>query len=337
MKLQQLRFLVAVVQNELNLTTAAAKLGATQPAVSKQLKLFEEELGFSLFVRSGRAFTRLTPPGEKVLNYAIRLLQEANNIKGLSADLRDARQGVLSIGTTHTQARYVLPGVIQRFRASYPDVQLHLHQGTSEQIAEMGHMDRIDFAIATGARELFGGYLMLPCYQWHRCVIVPQRHPLTRITRLTWAHLAAHPLVTYVFSFTGPSSLPEAFAKAGVTPNVAITARDADVIKTYVRLGIGVGIVADVALDPQLDRDLVAIDAQHLLSPHTTWVGFQRGTLLRRYMLDFLQLLAPHLTRHTIARVLELPTQAEVDMFFSAVDLPVWSRIAPVTLDKRAS
>ena len=250
MKLQQLRALVTVVQSELNLTMAAAKLGATQPAVSKQLKLLEEELGFDLFVRTGRAFEQITPAGQRVLAHALRLLQEVQNIKGVSADLKDASRGSLAIGTTHTQARYVLPRIIQTFRNNYPGVQLHLHQGTSEQIAEMARTDRIDFAIATGSHDLFPAHVLLPCYQWHSSIIVPSRHPLSAEARPSLETIAAHPLVTYDFSFTGSSSLTQIFATAGLRPNVAITARDSDVIKTYVRLGLGVGIVADVALDP---------------------------------------------------------------------------------------
>jgi LysR family transcriptional regulator, cys regulon transcriptional activator len=320
-KIQQLRFLAAVAQNDLNITAAAAKLCTTQPAVSKQLKLLEDELGFNIFVRRGRTLTKITPPGERVIRHALKLLREAQNIKGISADFEDEDRGSLSIGTTHTQARYVLPPVIQTFRDRYPNVQFHLHQGTSEQIAAMAEFDRIDFAIATGSQELFGKYVLLPCYRWHRRIIVPAAHPLAAITEPTLADLAAFPIVTYVFSFTGPSSLHEAFANAGLVANVALTARDADVIKTYVRLGLGVGIIANVALDPVQDRDLVSISAAHLFPSHKTWIGFARDGLLRRYMYDFITLLAPHIDRKLVDQATECETQEEVDALFAAVEL----------------
>jgi LysR family cys regulon transcriptional activator len=323
MKLQQLRFLAAVAQNDLNLTAAAAKLHTTQPAVSKQLKLLEEELGVSIFVRNGRAFTKITPAGERVVLYALRLLREAQNIKGVSQEFKDEGHGALSIGTTHTQARYVLPPVIREFREKYPDVQFHLHQGASEHLAEMAELDRIDFAIATGSQDLFRKYVLLPCYQWHRRIIVPANHPLASVSKPQLEELAAYPLVTYVFSFTGPSSLQETFAAAGLQPRVALTARDSDVIKTYVRLGLGVGIVAAIALDPKNDADLVSIEAAHLFAVHTTWIGFPRGGLLRRYMYDFMHLMAPHLTRKLVDRAAACESQEEVNALFTNIQLPV--------------
>ncbi|TLY62779.1 MAG: HTH-type transcriptional regulator CysB [Gammaproteobacteria bacterium] len=301
MKLHQLRYLAAVAQSGLNITAAAQKLHTSQPGVSKQIKLLEDELGFQIFVREGRNLTRITPAGQQVIERALKILQEAQSIRDLSTELRDEGRGSLSIGTTHTQARYVLPDVIREFRGRYPNVRLNLHQGTSEQIAEMVAHDRIDCAVATGSEHLFADLTLLPCYRWHRTVIVPRDHPLASGGRLTLRALAAYPIITYTFSFTGPSSLHEAFAKAGLTPNVAITARDADVIQTYVRLGLGVGIVAHMAFHDD-DPDLVAIDATHLFAAHTTWIGFRRGTLLRKYMYEFAQLLAPHLDRRLVDR-----------------------------------
>jgi LysR family cys regulon transcriptional activator len=321
MKLHQLRYLAAVAQSGLNITAAAQKLHTSQPGVSKQIKLLEDELGFQIFVREGRNLTRITPAGQQVIERALRILQEAQSIRDMSTELRDEGRGSLSIGTTHTQARYVLPGVIRGFLARYPQVRLNLHQGTSEQIAEMVASDRIDCAVATGSEQLFGDLTLLPCYRWHRTVIVPRSHPLAEGGRLTFKALAAYPLITYTFSFTGPSSLHEAFAKAGLVPNVAITARDADVIETYVRLGLGVGIVAHMAVSEQ-DPELKAIDASHLFAAHTTWIGFRRGTLLRKYMYDFAQLLAPHLERRLIERAHRAGSAEEVRQMFADVDLP---------------
>ncbi|TLY77188.1 MAG: HTH-type transcriptional regulator CysB [Gammaproteobacteria bacterium] len=321
MKLHQLRYLAAVAQSGLNITAAAQKLHTSQPGVSKQIKLLEDELGFQIFVREGRNLTRITPAGQQVIERALKILQEAQSIRDLSTELRDEGRGSLSIGTTHTQARYVLPDVIREFRGRYPNVRLNLHQGTSEQIAEMVAHDRIDCAVATGSEHLFADLTLLPCYRWHRTVIVPRDHPLASGGRLTLRALAAYPIITYTFSFTGPSSLHEAFAKAGLTPNVAITARDADVIQTYVRLGLGVGIVAHMAFHDD-DPDLVAIDATHLFAAHTTWIGFRRGTLLRKYMYEFAQLLAPHLDRRLVDRAHRAATAEEVAQLFSDIELP---------------
>ncbi len=302
MKLHQLRYLAAVAQNGLNITAAAQKLHTSQPGVSKQLKLLEDELGFQIFARDGRNLTQITPAGEQVIERALRILREVHSIKSLSEELRDETRGALSIGTTHTQARYVLPGVIKSFRERYPEIRLHLHQGTSEQIAEMAQLERIDFAIATGSQQLFADMVLLPCYRWHRCVVVPRGHKLAGTERLTLKDVAEHPIVTYVFGFTGPSSLHEIFARANLVPDVVLTARDADVIKTYVRLGLGVGIVASMAIEQEEDRDLVTIDASHLFPAHVTWVGFPRGLLLRKFMYEFLQLFAPHLNRRLVDR-----------------------------------
>src|SRR5581483_8409525 len=219
--------------------------------------------------------------------------------------------------------RYVLPPIIQTFRERYPNVQFHLHQGPSEQLAEMAESDRADFAMATGSQSLFSKYVLLPCYRWHRRIVVPKGHPLAAFAQPTIQELAAYPIVTYVFSFTGPSSLHEAFSKAGLTANVALTARDADVIKAYVRLGLGVGIIANVALHPTEDRDLVSISAAHLFPAHTTWIGFARDGLLRRYMYDFIALLAPHIDRHLVDRAAECESQEEVDKLFAGLGIPV--------------
>ncbi len=323
MKIQQLRFLAAVAQNDLNITAASAKVFATQPALSKQLKLLEDELGFNIFVRRGRTLEKVTPAGEQVIQHALKILREVQNIKGVSTEFKGEERGSLAIGTTHTQARYVLPPIIQKFRAQYPDVQFHLHEGTSEQIAQMAQFDRLDLAIATGSHELFEKHVLLPCYQWRRRIIVPRDHPLAESTAPSLREVAGYPIVTYVFSFVGPSSLTATFAKAGLTPNVALTAGDADVIKTYVRVGLGVGIIADVALDPVEDQDLVSIGTEHLFPAHTTWVGFARDGLLRRYTYDFISLMAPHLSRRLIERAANCSSQGEVDTLFARTSLPL--------------
>jgi LysR family cys regulon transcriptional activator len=323
MKLHQLRYLAAIAQNGLNITAAAEKLHTSQPGVSKQIKLLEDELGFQIFIRDGRNLSRVTPAGQQVIDRAIRILREVQNIKRLSDDYKDEARGSLSIATTHTQARYVLPDVIRQFRDQYPEVRLHLHQGTSEQIGEMAALDRIDFAIATGSQSLLDGYTLLPCYRWHRHVVVPKGHPLARHKEPTLKQLASYPIITYVFSFTGPSSLHDIFATEGLVPNVVLTARDADVIKRYVRLGLGIGIVAGLAIDPVDDADLVRIDTSSLFPAHTTWIGFRRGGLLRKYQVDFMQLFAPHFKRRLIERVTQAESQDAVDKLIADVELPL--------------
>ena len=322
MKLHQFRYLAAVVDNGLNITAAARALNTSQPGVSKQIKLLEDELGFDVFEREGRTLVRVTPEGRRVVERAQRILEETENIRRLSAEFRDESKGSLSIGTTHTQARYVLPPVIKQFRERYPDVKLHLHQGTSEQIADLAEQDRIDFAIATGSQELFPGLVLMPCYRWHRDIIVPRAHPLARVEEPSLKDLSRHPLVTYVFSFSGRSSLPEIFDREGLPLNVALTARDSDVIKTYVRLGMGVGIVACMAVTEEADPDLVAIDGSGLFPEHVTWLGMRRGRLLRGYMYDFMRLFAPHLTRKLVDQALRAASPERASALFESVRLP---------------
>lgn len=324
MKLQQLRYLSAIAENDLNITAAAERLHTSQPGVSKQLKLLEDELGFPIFLRQGRTLTRVTPAGKRVIERAQKILKEVQSIKRLAEEQKGDNRGTLSIGTTHTQARYVLPPVIRKFREKYPGVELHLHQGTSEQIADMAARDRIDFAINTGSLEKFTNLKLLPCYRWHRRIVVPFGHPLANEPKITIETLSKYPIVTYVFGFTGPSSLQQIFSRAGVTVDLALTARDADVIKTYVRLGFGVGIVASMAVDAREDADLMSIDASHLFPAHRTWVGFHQGALLRGYMYDFLQLFAPHLTRRLIDRAGHAETADDVEALFADVELPVY-------------
>jgi len=325
MKLAQLRYLVAIVESGSSISAAAEKLHVSQPGISRQLKVLEDELGLELFVRDGRALTRLTPAGQRVFERAQRVLRETQAIRAMSLDARDPERGSLSIATTHTQARYVLPSVIESFRKRYPKVKLHLQQGTSEQIAEMLTAGQVDIAISTGARERLPHCILLPCYEWHRRVIVPKQHPLARSKTLTLAKLSTYPLVTYVFNMTGPASLPDAFAAAGLEPDIALTARDADVIKTYVRLGLGVGVVAAMAIDPREDADLVSFDAAHLFPRHLTWVGFRRGSFLRRYSLDFIQGLAPHLERNQIQKAERATDQSAVDTLFAGAPLPIYA------------
>lgn len=323
MKLQQLRYIWEVAHHDLNVSATAQALYTSQPGISKQIRLLEDELGVEIFARSGKHLTRVTPAGEAVLKIAGEILRKTESIKQVAQEFSNERQGSLSVATTHTQARYALPRVIESFMKNYPDVSLHMHQGTPMQIAEMAANGTTDFAIATEAMEMFGDLIMMPCYRWNRSILVPKGHPLARVLKPTLEQVAAYPLVTYVFGFTGRSKLDEAFQGQGLTPKVAFTAADSDVIKTYVRLGVGIGIVASMAVDSELDDDLVAIDASHLFASSVTSVGFRKGTFLRGYMYDFISAFAPHLTPELVARAAQCSNRQDMTALFTGVPLPV--------------
>jgi LysR family cys regulon transcriptional activator len=323
-KLQQLKYLLAIADNGLNITAAAERLYTSQPGVSKQLKLLEEELGLQLFTRKGKSLEEVTPAGKQVIGRARLILQEVENIRSLASEYFEQEEGSLSIATTHTQARYVLPEIVGRFRERFPKVSLNLHQGTSEQIADMVAANTIDFAIATGSKELFAELLLVPSYHWDRSIIVPRGHALTTLNRkLELGDLAEYPLVTYVFSFGGQSSFKQAFSDKGLEPNVVFTARDADVIKTYVRMGMGVGVVASMAADCSEKKDLQAIDAAGLFPRSTTWIGFRKDAVLRRYMTEFVQLFAPHVTSRHIEEIRRSASQETIDQLFQETTLPL--------------
>ncbi|WOJ95947.1 HTH-type transcriptional regulator CysB [Congregibacter brevis] len=322
MKLQQLRYIWEVAHHDLNVSATAQSLYTSQPGISKQIRLLEDELGVEIFSRSGKHLTHVTPAGQVILETAGEVLRKVESIKHVAQEYSDEKRGALSIATTHTQARYVLPDVIRSFIGKYPEVSLHMNQGTPMQISEMAADGTVDFAIATEALELFSDLIMMPCYRWNRCVIVPKEHALAQVSRLTLEDVAAHPIVTYVFGFTGRSRLDDAFVTAGLTPRVVFTAADADVIKTYVRLGLGIGIVADMAHDEEIDDDLVALDARHLFASSVTSIGCRKGTFLRGYMYDFISDFAPHLSRELVQEAFQRKTRSELEELFSDLQLP---------------
>ncbi|HEC17446.1 MAG TPA: HTH-type transcriptional regulator CysB [Sedimenticola sp.] len=322
MKLQQLRYIWEVAQHGLNISATAERLYTSQPGVSKQIRLLEDELGIQVFGRSGKNLTHVTPAGRAILEMAGRILDEVENIRSAASEFKDENRGSLSIATTHTQARYALPPVISTFIRRYPEVRLQLHQGTPMQIAEQAAKGTVDFAIATEAMEFFENLVMLPVVRWNRVIIVPSGHPLREQQPLTLEAIAKYPIVTYVFGFTGRSRLDEAFTARGLTPNVVFTATDSDVIKTYVRLGLGVGIIAKMGYDPELDQGLCALDASHLFTHSTTRIGLKHNTYLRGYMYDFIGLMAPHLTRDIVDKALASRSTEEIAALFQDLELP---------------
>jgi LysR family transcriptional regulator, cys regulon transcriptional activator len=324
MKLQQLRYIWEVAHHDLNVSATAQSLYTSQPGISKQIRLLEDELGVEIFARSGKHLTHVTPAGEAILKTAGEVLRKVESIKSVAQEFSDERKGALSLATTHTQARYALPDTIRTFIDRYPDVSLHMHQGTPMQISEMAADGTVEFAIATEALELFSDLIMMPCYRWNRCILVPKDHPLTQVSKLSLEDVAEYPIVTYVFGFTGRSKLDEAFIEKGLIPKVVFTAADADVIKTYVRLGLGIGIVAHMAYDDEADSDLVTLDASHLFSASITKIGCRRGTFLRGYMYDFIELFAPHLTRDVVEEAFQRHSKAELDELFSHLELPTY-------------
>jgi len=322
MKLQQLRYIVEVLNNNLNVSATAETLFTSQPGISKQVRMLEDELGIQIFGRSGKHLTHVTPAGQEVINIATQILSKVEGIKSVAREHTQPDEGKLRIATTHTQARYALPDVIQGFIKKYSKVSLQMSQGTPAQISDAAAKGDADFAIATESLHLYNDLVMLPCYHWNRSIIVRADHPLAKKQNISIVDIAQYSLVTYVFGFTGRSELDAAFEAAGATPKIAFTATDADVIKTYVRLGVGVGVIASMAIDPKIDSDLVAIDASHLFKASTTKIGFRRGSFLRGYMYDFIERFAPHLTKDVVTRAMLLKNNHEVDEFLADIKLP---------------
>lgn len=326
MKLQQLRCIVAMRQNKLNVSETAAALFTSQPGVSKQIKLLEEELGTALFSRSGKHIESETAAGKDIIDMAERLLGLGDDIKSIAREYQDPQAGELRLATTHTQARYVLPSIIDAFGQRFPRVNIHLHQGTPAQMASMIKAGEVDFVIATEGLHHYNDLLMLPCSKWNRAVIVPPEHALYKLSQLgslTLEALVSYKLITYVFGFTGRSQLDKAFAARGLSPNVVMTAADADVIKTYVRLGLGVGIIAGMAYEPDQDSDLKALDASHLFESSVTHIGMRNNRQLRPFMYAFIEQFAAHLNKDRVDAALAAKSKRECDALFANVELPV--------------
>ncbi|MDQ7990460.1 MAG: HTH-type transcriptional regulator CysB [Candidatus Dactylopiibacterium sp.] len=300
MNLQQLRYILEIARHNLSVSEAADALFTSQPGVSKQVRLLEEELGIEVFARHGKRLTAITDPGRQVLAIAERMLREADNLRQVGEDFRNEDSGRLVIATTHTQARYALPRVVAEFMRRYPRVQLHIHQGNPRQICEQVLAGEADIAIATEAAADLADLVLLPCRQWNRSVIARRGHPILREAPLTLEAINRFPVITYDSAFAGRSLINKAFLSRGLKPNVVLTAIDSDVIKTYVNMDLGVGIIASMAFDPLVDRELAAADASHLFESSTTRIGLPRNAWLRGYAYAFIELFAPHITRHVV-------------------------------------
>ncbi|AKO45360.1 HTH-type transcriptional regulator CysB [[Haemophilus] ducreyi] len=324
MKLQQLRYIVEIVNQNLNITEAAEALYTSQPGISKQVRLLESELGINIFERNGKHLKGLTPAGAKIVSIARELLVKEQSIKSVAEEQTCPNYGMLRIATTNTQARYMLPSIIEKFKAKYPAVSLHVCQGSPSQIYDALMAGEVDLAIITEAQYLFEEAILLPCYLWNRSVIVKPDHPLAKFANqshhLTVKELSQYDLITYTFGFTGQSDLDHAFNKAGIVPKIMLTATDAGVIKTYVRLGLGAGIMASMAYTAS-DHDLVAIDASHLFQPSMTQIAFNRGTFLRNYMYDFINYFSPHLTKMQVEKAEQLRDKNAILCLFETTQL----------------
>ena len=294
MNLQQLRYVSEVARRNLNVSEAAQALHTSQPGVSKQIRALEEELGAAIFVRQGRRFTAITDAGKEIVAAVDRILGEISNLKAVGEEFAHHAMGTLAVGVTHTQARYALPPIVTAFKKRFPEVKLKLVQGNPHQLARSVLAGEADLAIATEALTEYPELVTLPCYSWHHCVVVPERHPLTKVKPLTLEAIAAYPIVTYDATFAGRTAVDRAFAARGLSPEIVLTALDSDVIKSYVSLDLGVGIISSRAFRKGKDEGLRALDCDHLFPAQTTRLAYKRGAYLRNYTVEFIRLFAPH-------------------------------------------
>ena len=314
MNFQQLRSVREAVRRGFNLTEVARVLHTSQPGVSRQIRELEEELGIDLFIRAGKRLTALTEVGHQVVPIVENMLNDADNLRRAGEEFTQQETGRLSIAATHSQARYALPEAVKDFRKNYPKVSLNLHQGSPDQVARMLLSGEADIGIATEALTQYDSLVALPCYRWTHSVIVTPGHELLDGRALTLERLAEHPIITYNAGFTGRLHIDAAFAKAGIEPDLVLTAMDADVIKTYVELELGVGIVASIAFDDERDLNLRAIDAGHLFEVNLTKLGIRRGSYLRSYVYDFIETFASPLKRELVAQAIASPPGELIDI-----------------------
>ncbi len=304
MNFQQLRIVREAVRRQFNLTEVSIALESSQSAVSKQIKDLEDELGMDLFARKGKRLLGLTEPGKIVLEHVAKILQEQENLQAAAESFLKQDEGRLVLATTHTQARYSLPEIVRRFRQEFPKVHLALHQATPAEIATMLQTDQADIGIATESLRSNQNFITFPFYRWYHGVIVPKGHPLAKVSPLTLEAIAKYPLVTYHEGFTGRAMIDKTFTQAGLAPEIAMAALDADVIKAYVALGMGIGIVASMAFDEDQDQQLELLDASELFEENTTYVALRKGRFLRRYVQRFVMLCVRNLSETQLQEAL---------------------------------
>lgn len=322
MKLQQLRYIVEVANNELNVSLTAEKLYTSQPGISKQIKLLEDELGAQIFQRSGKHLSGITPIGEKVLEVARSILNKTYDIKVIAQEFTKPNLGTLSITSTYTQARYALPPVLQKFMQSYPQIALKMEQGDSSQCITNLKNRVTDFAVLTDLTDLTDEMIALPCYHWNQAIIVPQAHPLAQKVAISIEELAQYPLISYDSAKDG-TDIIQTFINAGKSANVIFNTADADLIKTYVRLGVGVGVIAKMATNEVQDQDLVILNASAIFSYNTTYIVFLRSLYLRNYMYDFISQFSAHLDKKTVNQAILCTDNNQVLTMFNGVKLTV--------------
>lgn len=310
MNFQQLRSVREAARHGYNLTEVANALYTSQPGVSRQIRELEEELGVEIFERNGKRLTGLTPPGKGILTIIERLLLEAENLQQAANEYAGQTSGTLNIATTHTQARYVLPQVVQSFRNAFPDVRIALQQSSPEHIAEWVISGKADIGIATEGLNQFEDLVSFPCYEWNHVIVAPDGHPLLGAEPVTLDRLADYPLITYDIGFTGRSHIDQAFRNAGLTPDIVLTAMDSDVIQQYVALGMGVGLVASMAARQSRTTGLTCVDAAHLFAANVTRLAVRRKGYLRSYAYEFILRFAPTLKRANIEAALKKAAQA---------------------------
>ena len=323
MKLQQLRYFLEIEKQQLNISKAASVLCTSQSGVSKQIKLLEQELGTNLFERNGRKITALTKAGEQILVLAKNALNIIDDIKQTAEEFTNNQKSI-AIATTHTQARYVLPVIVEQFLSLHPEINLTIHQGTPEQVASLLEQGDVDIAIATEVLASRKTLVSLPCYQWSRSVITKKDHPLAKKKHLKLEDIAKYPIITYVRGFTGRYRQDEIFDKYQLHPNIVLTAVDADVIKTYVRLGLGIGIIADMAISKDQDNDLIALNAKHLFGITTSQIAIKKSQYIKPYLFPFIELFAPHLTQKLIRQAIECVDLDARKQLFSDVSIPMY-------------
>ena len=296
MKLQQLRCVYQIVQNDFNISKAAEFLHTSQPGVSKQIQLLEDEVGIKIFQRNGKRLTGLSDAGNDLYKSISEIIREVSNIKNISHEHENDDNGSFTIATTHTQARYKLPKVVEAFVKKYPKIDLNIHQGDPSQVTEQILKGDADVGIATESIGHNANIICIPCYSWNRVLVFPKNHALSSIKEITLQNIASYPMITYDYAFTGSTIVSKVFKEANISPNIMLTAIDADVIKTYVELNLGVGLIAEMAYDKNKDSALESRDVSHLFPTSTTYIGIRKETFVRGFVYEFIKMFTPDIT-----------------------------------------